>query len=72
MKEINNIPLSIAFIVLVIISILLCGGTITMTMMDNYNMGGGLFNNISWMWVPTIVSFFLSGLVGWAMFWKKV
>jgi hypothetical protein len=71
MKTLTNTPLVLAFIIVCIIFLLFCGGAITMTMMNADMNKNGLMNNISWMWVPTMVAFLLSVLLGWVIFWKK-
>ena len=71
MKTISNTPLVLAFIIVCIIFLLLTGGAITMTMMNNDINKNGLMNNISWMWIPTTLALLLSGLLGWVIFWKK-
>ena len=64
-------PLVLAFIIVLVIFLLSCGGAITMTMMNNQMNQNGWINNISWMWIPTLVALLLSGLLGWVIFWKK-
>jgi hypothetical protein len=79
MKPISNTPLVLAFIIVVTIFLLFCGGAITMTLLNdgmnnsmNHDMhNNGMTNNISWMWIPTIIAFLLSGLLGWVIFGKK-
>jgi len=71
MKTMNNTPLVLAFIIVSIIFLLLSGGAITMTMMNSEINKNGLMNNISWLWLPTIVTFLISALLGWTIFWKK-
>ncbi|MCK9209984.1 MAG: hypothetical protein M0P61_04010 [Ignavibacteriaceae bacterium] len=75
----TNTPLVLAFIIVVVVFLLFCGGAISMTMfctgmnhgMNNGMNNNGFFNNISWMWVPTIVAFIVSVLLGWVLFSKK-
>ena len=75
----TNTPLALAFIIVVVVFLLFCGGAISMTMFGsgmNHCMNNGMnnnsfFNNISWMWVPTIVAFIVSALLGWVIFSKK-
>jgi hypothetical protein len=67
----TNKPLFLAFIIVVIIFLLLCGGAITMTMMNAEINGNGMMSNISWIWIPAMVALLLSVLLGWAIFWKK-
>jgi hypothetical protein len=62
----NNKPLILAFIIVVIVFLLFCGGAVTMTMKSN-----GMMGNISWMWVPALLALLLSILLGWSIFWKK-
>ena len=71
MKTTSNKPLALAFIIVGIIFLLFCGGAITMTMMNSGINKTGMMNNISWMWIPAIVAFVLSALLGWVIFWKK-
>ena len=71
MKPITNTPLALAFIIVVILFLLFCGGAITMMMMKNGMNNNGALNNISWMWIPALVSLLLSGLIGWELFRKK-
>ena len=66
MKTKINIPLFLAFIIVGIMFLLLCGGLITMTMINN-----GIIKDIGWMWTPAIVSLFIVALLGWALFLKK-
>lgn len=75
MKSITNTPLVLAFIIVVIIFLLFCGGAITLTLL-NGGMNHGMYEegwrgNISWMWVPTAITFLLSVLLGWVIFKKK-
>jgi len=67
----TNKPLFLAFIIVVIIFLLLCGGAITMTMMNAGINGNGMMSNISWIWIPAMVALLLGVLLGWAIFWKK-
>lgn len=71
MKTSSNTPLVLAFIIVVVIFLLFCGGAITMTMMDSGIYNNGVMNNISWMWVPTGVALLLSMLLGWVIFGKR-
>jgi hypothetical protein len=71
MKTTNNKLLTFAFIIVGIIFLLFCGGTITMTMMNSGMNNNGMMNNISWMWIPTIVVLVLSIILGWVIFWAK-
>ena len=71
MKTLINTPLVLAFIIVVVIFLLSCGGAITMTMMSNEMNKHGLMNNLRWMWIPTTLALLLSGLLGWVIFWKK-
>ncbi|MDP3150613.1 MAG: hypothetical protein Q8N83_15950 [Ignavibacteria bacterium] len=71
----TNTPLVLAFIIVVVVFLLFCGGAISMTMFGsgmNHGMNNtSFFNNISWMWVPAIVAFIVSALLGWVLFSKK-
>jgi uncharacterized membrane protein YhaH (DUF805 family) len=71
MKTKTDYPLVLAFIIVLIVFLLFCGGAITMTMMNSDMYKNGMMNNISWMWIPTIVALLLSLLLGWAIFWKR-
>ena len=71
MKAITNKPLVLAFIIVVVIFLLFCGGAITMTMMGGDMNNTGMMSNISWMWIPTIIALILSALLGWVIFGKK-
>ena len=70
-----NTPLVLAFIIVAIIFLLFCGGAITVTLLNNGIDHGmnedGWRNNVYWMWVPTALTFFLSVLLGIALFKKK-
>ncbi|MHB1687985.1 MAG: hypothetical protein ACYCVH_11490 [Ignavibacteriaceae bacterium] len=67
----TNKPLVLAFIIVVIVFLLFCGGAVTMTMKNSGMNGNGMMNNISWMWIPAMLALLLSVLLGWAIFWKK-
>jgi hypothetical protein len=71
MKTMNNKLLTFAFIIVGIIFLLFCGGAITMTMMNSGMNNNGMMNNISWMWIPTIVTLILSIILCWVIFWAK-
>jgi hypothetical protein len=71
MKTMNNKLLTFVFIIVGIIFLLFCGGAITMTMMNSVMNNNGMMNNISWMWIPTIVILILSIILGWVIFWAK-
>jgi hypothetical protein len=75
MKEITNTPLVLAFIIVAIIFLLFCGGAITVTLLNSGMTHGvdeeGWRNNISWLWVPTAITFLLSVLLGFGIFKKK-
>jgi len=60
MKAITNKPLVLAFIIVVVIFLLFCGGAITMTMMGGDMNNTGMMSNITWMWIPTIIALILS------------
>lgn len=64
-------PLVLAFIIVVIVFLLFCGGAITMTMRSSGMNGNGMMSNISWLWMPAMLALLLSALLGWAIFWKK-
>ena len=65
MITMNNKPLTLAFIIVGIIFLLFCGGAMTTTMLNDGT------NKVSWMWIPTLVAFILTVLLGWALFWEK-
>lgn len=75
----TNTPLTLAFIIVLIVFLLFCGGAISMTIfnpgmdhsMNNGMNNNGFTNNISWMWIPTFVAFIVSVLLGWVLFSKK-
>ena len=75
MKTPTSKALVLAFIIVVIIFLLFCGGAITVTVLNNGMDHGfedeGWRNKITWMWVPTGLTFILSVLLGWAIFKKK-
>ncbi|MHB9040614.1 MAG: hypothetical protein ACYC4T_08155 [Melioribacteraceae bacterium] len=75
MKSITNTPLVLAFIIVVIIFLLFCGGAITLTLLNggmSHSMNEeGWRGNITWMWVPTAITFLLSVLLGIVIFRKK-
>jgi hypothetical protein len=62
----KNTPLVIAFIVVVALFLLFGGGAMMNSMMGSGSMGG-----ITWMWFPTLLTFFLGVLLGWILFRKK-
>ncbi len=64
-------PLILAFIIVVIVFLLLCGSAITITINDAVMNGNRMMSSISWMWAPTILALLLIILLGWAIFWKK-
>lgn len=64
-------PQVLAFIIVVIVFLLLCGSAITITMKSAEINGNGMMNNISWMWAPAMLALFVSILLGWAIFWEK-
>jgi hypothetical protein len=67
----TDIPLVLAFIIVVIVFLLFCGGAITSTMMSTELRKSGLMWGISWMWIPTAIAFLVSVLLGWVIFQKK-
>lgn len=68
----TNKSLSLAFIIVVILFLLFCGGAITMTMSNATRMNGiGIMSNISWMWIPAMLTLLLTILLGWTIFLKK-
>ncbi|MFA6979574.1 MAG: hypothetical protein WC209_09650 [Ignavibacteriaceae bacterium] len=67
----TNTPLVLAFIIVVIVFLLFCGGAISMTLFGTGMNSNNFFNNISWMWVPAIVAFIVSALLGWVLFSKR-
>ena len=71
MKLMNNVPLVLAFIIVMVVFLFFCGGAVTMTLINAEKNNTGLLNNISWLWLPTLLAFILSVLLGWTLFWKK-
>ncbi len=67
----TNKPLILAFIIVVIVFLLFCGGALTMTINNTGMNKNGMMSNINWMWIPAILALLLSVLLGWAIFWKK-
>lgn len=67
MKTLDNTPLLLSFIIVVVIFLLFTGGAITMTVMNESLYKNGIFNNISWLWVPAMVSLLVSSLLGWVI-----
>jgi hypothetical protein len=67
----NNKALSLAFIIVVVLFLLFCGGAISMTMTNIRMNGNGMMSNISWMWIPAMLALLLSILLGWTIFSKK-
>lgn len=67
MKTLDNTPLLLSFIIVVVIFLLFTGGAITMTIMNESLNKNGVFNNISWLWVPAMVSLLVSCLLGWVI-----
>jgi hypothetical protein len=67
----TNYPLVLAFIIVTIVFLLSCGGAITMTLMNEGMNKNGVMNNISWLWMPTLIAFLLSVLLGWVIFREK-
>jgi uncharacterized Tic20 family protein len=67
----TNYPLTLAFIIVLIVFLLLCGGAITMTLMNEEIYKNGFFHNVSWLWMPTLIAFLLSMLLGWVLFKDK-
>jgi len=67
----TNYPLVLAFIIVSIVFLLLCGGAITMTLMNEGIYKNGVMNNISWLWMPTLIALLLCLLLGWVLFREK-
>jgi hypothetical protein len=71
MNKRTNKPLVLAFIIVVVVFLMFCGGAVTMTMKNAGVNGSGIMNNISWMWSPAMLALLLSVLLGWTIYWKK-
>jgi hypothetical protein len=67
----TDTPLVLAFIIVVIVFLLFCGGAITSTMMNTEMRNSGLMWGISWMWIPAAIALLVSVLLGWVIFQKK-
>lgn len=66
-----SIPLIIVYVVMIILSLLFCGGAILITIGNGGMMGSGLTGGISWMWMPALLFLALSILLGWVIFKRK-
>ena len=64
-------PLTIVFIVMIVMFLLFFGGALSVTMEDGGMMGMGWKSGISWMWVPAMLFLTLSILLGWVVFTKN-
>ena len=71
METKNSKPLTIVFIVMIVLFLLFCGGALSVTMEDGGMMGTGWKSGISWMWIPALLFLSLSILLGWVVFSKK-
>jgi hypothetical protein len=71
MSTLTNKPLALAFIIVVVVFLLFCGGAITLTMKSAGVNGNGMLSNFSWMWIPALLALLLSVLLGWTIFRKK-
>lgn len=71
MKISGNIPLTLAFIIVLVIFLMLCGASIMTTMINSDVNNTGYMSNITWLWIPTLVSLLVSILLAWGIFWKK-
>ncbi len=71
MNETNKVGLVIAFVVVVVLFLLFSGGAMTGATMSGGMMGSGSIGGISWMWIPTLITFVVGILLGWAIFGKK-
>lgn len=67
----NKTALVIAFVVVVALFLLFGGGAMTGTTLGGGMMGSGMMGGISWMWIPTLLTFGIGILLGWAIFGKK-
>jgi uncharacterized membrane protein (DUF485 family) len=71
MKKMTTTPLVLAFILIGVVSLFLGGISFALTIMNNEMNQNGIMSNISWMWIPTILSILITFLLGWVIFWKK-
>jgi hypothetical protein len=71
MKTTLNTPLVLAFIIVTVVFLLFCGGLIALTLMNSEMNKAGVMYNINWMWIPTMVTFLISVLLGWALFSRR-
>lgn len=71
MNESSKLPLVIAFVVVVVLFLIFCGGAMTGSMMSGGMMGHGWIGGVSWMWIPTLLTLVLGVLLAWMIFGKK-
>ncbi|MBI5727851.1 MAG: hypothetical protein HY965_08360 [Ignavibacteriales bacterium] len=71
MRTNNNLPVTLAFIITAIAFLLLCGAAIMITLINSDTNKSGFMDNISWIWVPTIITLLISGLLGWSLVRKS-
>lgn len=77
MNESNKTGLVIAFVVVVVLSLLFGGGAMSGSfmggggMMGGGSMGQGTIGGYSWMWIPTLITLGIGVFLGWAIFGKK-
>ncbi len=71
MNETNKIVLGVAVAIVVILLVLLGGGTMTGATMSGGMMGNGAIGGMSWMWIPGLLMLCLGVLLAWAIFSQK-
>lgn len=83
METKNNKPLTIVFVVMIVLFLLFTGGALSVTLSDGVMMGNSAMSGnsstagsvwrsgISWMWIPSVLFLALSILLGWVIFAKK-
>lgn len=64
-------PLTLAFILIGVVTLFLGGISFALTIMNNELNHHGMMSNISWMWVPTVITLIITLLLGLAIFWKR-
>jgi hypothetical protein len=63
--------LIIAFIVVVVLFLLFVVGAMTGPTWGRDMMASGSIGNVSWMWIPTVLTLGIGLLLGWTIFGKK-
>ncbi|MBI2418887.1 MAG: hypothetical protein HYV28_13495 [Ignavibacteriales bacterium] len=71
MRTNNNLPVTLAFIITAIAFLLLCGAAIMITLINSDTNKSGFMDNISWIWVPTVITLLISSLLGWSLVRKR-